>query len=299
MNLIKYFYLTIGLIGSNIANAQMFSFTEQTQFMHNPSLAGITPQGAALGFQRQAASIKDSPNLIYALFTGKISDQITLGGALVNQRFFVQNNTEVLADFSYALPLGRRDDQTLFLGVKAGGSFYSVNAGKFETHNPTPDPLLQNISNKIEPIVGAGITYQVGDFFVAAGSYNLLKSLSYDYPKTTQGASVLGSTIWSLVAGYQWEVSPEIILKPYARWGFYQEQKGGHFLVKASAEYLQKFELGLAHEWQRTLSAYFLAKVWQNRLQIGYGYTTLSNSELQQYARGGHEFIVKYLLDLL
>ena len=299
MKLKKYISLTIGLICSTIANAQMFSFTEQTQFMHNPSLAGITPQGAALGFQRQVASIKDSPNLIYALFTGKISDQITLGGALVNQRFFVQNNTEILADFSYALPLGRRDDQTLFLGVKAGGNLYSINADKIDTHNPAFDPLLQSISNKIEPLVGAGVTYQLGDFYIAVGSGNLLKSVAYNSQKITETTSVVGATNFTAMAGYNWHISRELTLKPYVRWGMYQKQKQGHLLIKTSAQYLEKFDFGIAHEWQRTFSAYFLAKVWQNKLQLGYAYTTLSNSELQQHAQGSHEFIVKYLLDLL
>ena len=101
------------------------------------------------------------------------NSRLHLGFSLFNEKTFVEQHTQLLVDFAYALPLG--NNNTLFLGLKAGATSLNVQAAGLATFDPTQDPLLINRSGFV-PNLGVGLFYRSQNFYFSAAVPRLLNT---------------------------------------------------------------------------------------------------------------------------
>ena len=124
--------------------------------------------------RRQWVNIPSSPistSLTYGFYSGK---NVGLGLSIVSDKVFIEQSTFVGIDYSYRLQLDQLT--TLYLGVKAGGNFYSLNTFNLNTYNPSYiDPSLSSMSNFM-PNLGVGAYIKRGDFYLSIGIPRLLST---------------------------------------------------------------------------------------------------------------------------
>ena len=102
------------------------------------------------------------------------SSRLHLGFSLFNDKTFVEQHTQLLVDFSYALPMGQ--NRSLFLGLKAGATALNLQAGDLTTFDTaSQDPLLINRSGFV-PNLGVGLFYRSANFYFSAAVPRLLNT---------------------------------------------------------------------------------------------------------------------------
>ena len=73
---------------------------------------------------------------------------------LIGDKIFIEKQTFAYIDFSYRLQV--EEKTTMYLGLKAGGNFYSSDPSNLTTYSNIPDPSQTSISS-FNPNIGVGL----------------------------------------------------------------------------------------------------------------------------------------------
>ena len=112
-----------------------------------------------------------STSLTYGFDAGRNTG---LGISIITDKAFIEQSTFVSLDYSYKLKLNKISN--LYLGLKAGGNFYSINTFNLETFSPNLiDPSLNSMSRFI-PNIGIGAYYKRKSLFISIGVPRLLST---------------------------------------------------------------------------------------------------------------------------
>ena len=185
MKKIVVFTVLLIFLGLNTWSQQegLVSQYRQQMALFNP--AAVSVDGVSrfsLLHRRQWTNIPSSPmstSLTYGFYSGK---NVGLGLSIVTDKVFIEQSTFVGVDYSYKLQLDQLT--TLYLGVKVGGNFYSLNTFNLNTYNPSYiDPSLNSISDFM-PNIGIGAYLKRGDFYLSIGIPRLL---STEHARTSNG----------------------------------------------------------------------------------------------------------------
>src|SRR5699024_11466818 len=115
-------------------------------------------------------------------------------------------------DYSYSIYLNY--NARLSFGIKAGADVLNVNFDELNIYNPS-DPLFQNnIDNRWQPQVGAGIYFNTRKFYVGLSVPNFLETEHYKRSDGVSYAEASDRMHYFLMAGYVWDVSPNLKIKP-------------------------------------------------------------------------------------
>lgn len=125
----------------------------------NPAAAGT--QGAPflnLRIRNQWLGVEDAPRAFnFSYNTPQKNERVGLGFSINNDKTFVEQQTQLFADFSYRLPLD--DQKDIYLGIKAGGTGFRLQAADLSVYQSTlEDPNLLNASSFV-PNIGVGAIY--------------------------------------------------------------------------------------------------------------------------------------------
>ena len=181
--------------------------------MINPAYAGMNNETIATSlFRSQWMGIPEAPTTQAVSFGTPMGKNVGLGLSMVNDRTFVEKQTFVAVDFSYKVKMN--DVSDLYLGLKAGGNFYSVNATGLETYNVQSDPSLAAIST-FTPNLGVGAVWKNENYFV---SLSVPKMLSTQRAKNNAGYATVATDrphIY-LSGGYDFELNTAtpLVFKP-------------------------------------------------------------------------------------
>ena len=123
----------------------------------NPAVTGT--QGAAyanFSLRTQWVGIADAPETqAFSAGTPNKRQRLGTGFSVINDKTFVENQTQLFADFSYRLPLDNERD--LYLGLKAGGTSIRLHADRLKTYGSVlPDQFLTSQSScitRVRPIL--------------------------------------------------------------------------------------------------------------------------------------------------
>ncbi|WP_335967331.1 type IX secretion system membrane protein PorP/SprF [Galbibacter sp. PAP.153] len=142
--------------------------------LFNPAYTGVNGQTLIKSSIRQQwTDIKDAPTLQTVSFSTSVGEKIGLGVTVINSNTFVESETFTSIDFSYRLKL--KDQLDLYLGLKAGGDFYSVNTEGLETYNVMADPSIASISN-FNPNIGVGLLIKGNNWYASLSIPRLLST---------------------------------------------------------------------------------------------------------------------------
>ncbi|WP_340066492.1 type IX secretion system membrane protein PorP/SprF [Ascidiimonas aurantiaca] len=269
-----------------------YVFYRYTMNAVNPAYAGsegIT--SVVLNLRNQWQGVEDAPQTQTFFASTTLGEKLGTGLSIVNDQTFIEKQTAIYVDFSYKLQVSR--ETHLFLGLKAGGNFFDVNAGGLQTFNRTGDPLLTDQSS-FNPNLGVGALLQHEKYFVSLSVPRLLNMTRFDEINGTVVEATDEVHIY-LAGGYDFELSDEWLFKPSVMTRYVA---GAPVSVNtiAAFSYDQKFEFGLAYRTDSALGGLALFKI-ANWLQAGYAYESSLRSEITEAASGTHELILRFFIN--
>ncbi|MFT6959343.1 MAG: type IX secretion system PorP/SprF family membrane protein [Polaribacter sp.] len=91
--------------------------------------------------------------------------------SVISDKVFIASSTFLGINYSYKL----NKNHYLYLGIKAGGSFYSLNTHNLKTYSVLSDSSSNSMSS-FKPNVGFGIYYKSGDFYISSGTPRMLST---------------------------------------------------------------------------------------------------------------------------
>src|SRR5690606_35614240 len=152
------------IVSVSLVLVALSSYAQQdpqyTQYMYNtvnvnPANAGSREALSIFGMYRtQWVGMEGAPHTGVFSVHSPVGENVGLGLTVLNDRIGISDETNISADFSYAIPVS--DNYKLAFGLKATAHLLSVDYSKL-TINPN-DPLFQNnINNRFSPNIGAGV----------------------------------------------------------------------------------------------------------------------------------------------
>jgi type IX secretion system PorP/SprF family membrane protein len=267
-----------------------FSLYRYHMNMVNPAYAGVDDQTVFTGsVRRQWTGVEQAPETQAVSFGTSVGKNLGLGITVVNDKVFIEKRNVVGVDFSYKVKVDAVAD--LYLGVKAGGSFYDVNTSGLRG-NPN-DPSLVSEST-FNPNIGVGALLKSKSFFMSLSIPTLINSENSRNLRNTDRKIPVHKphVYWS--SGYDINLNPSasLVLKP----SFMLRYVNGAPVsvdLNTMLKLQQYVELGGMYRTDKTYAGIINFTV-SKKLMAGYAYE--ANSGEFQGAGISHEFFIKFTL---
>jgi len=271
---------------------------QYTQYMYNtqvinPAYAGNREMmSLGLLYRTQWVGLEGAPKT--ATFTlnspvGKL-ENMGLGFSLIYDEIGIQTQTDLAVDYSYSVYLNY--NTKLNFGLKAGFDVLDVDFTKLNIYNPN-DPLFQNnIDNRWQPKLGAGIYLNSDRWYLGLSVPNFLETKHYDISNNSNFQSVAAERMhFYFIGGYVFDLSPFVKFKPAT---MLKAVNGAPLQWDVSANFLfhEKLTLGAAWRWDAALSALAGFQISPG-LFIGVGYD-YQLTEIEKYSDGSYEIILRF-----
>jgi type IX secretion system PorP/SprF family membrane protein len=208
---------------------------------------------------------------------------VGLGLSVVSDKVFIEQQTFAYVDFSYKLDM---ESTQLYLGLKAGGNFYSADPIALSAYSASSDPAQQQLS-RFNPNVGAGALLK-GELFWASFSIPRLFNVKRESDNLAVTAkdrmhSYLGGGV-DLPIGSGLLVKPSVMLRKVKGLPVTTDFTG-------MLSWQNQFDVGISY---RSSSSFALLSVISlGGFDIGYAYETPTASSLSQLNLKTHEIVLR------
>jgi type IX secretion system PorP/SprF family membrane protein len=262
--------------------------------MLNPAVTG-TQEGPVLSmtFRSQWTGIEGAPETQAVSFGTPINNErIGLGISVVNDRTFVEKQTQIFANFSYRLQLN--NNSTLYLGLNAGGNSFRVNAQGLEYYGTAVnDPNLIDFS-RFNPNVGAGTYVKHPRYYVSLSAPKLLNTQRYKSENglvttASDKIHVYGSAGTYIDLSDRWQFIPSFITR-------YVANAPLLLTLNGSFSYANAIDLGFEYNFESGMGGTFMLNT-SDTFSFGYAYVTSQHKNINQFSYGTHEAVVKIRLN--
>jgi len=250
----------------------------------NPAYAGALGKNVfAFTSRRQWSSMQDAPSTLAFSYSSERENNVGLGLSVVSDKVFIEQQTFAYVDFSYKLDM---ESTQLYLGLKAGGNFYSADPIALSAYSASSDPAQQQLS-RFNPNVGAGALLK-GELFWASFSIPRLFNVKRESDNLAVTAkdrmhSYLGGGV-DLPIGSGLLVKPSVMLR---------KVKGLPVTTDFTGilSWQNQFDVGISY---RSSSSFALLSVISlGGFDIGYAYETPTASSLSQLNLKTHEIVLR------
>lgn len=299
----KHSYLTLLiliLLGTFSSKAQQDP--QYTQYMYNTQVVNPAYAGnrEALSFgllyRTQWVNFGDgAPNTGTFTVNSPIASNMGLGLSVVNDRIGPAVETNFNIDYSYSI--NTSETGKVSFGLKAGLDILDVDFTKLNIYDPS-DPYFQenNIDNKLQPQIGAGIYYNTEKFYAGLSVPNFLTTKHFDKSsiENTQVETTAAERMhYFLIAGYVFDLSDNLKFKPAT---LFKMVSGSPLQADVSANFLlyDKLTLGAAYRWSAAMSAMVGFQATDN-IFIGFGYD-YQTTDIETYSDGSYEVMLRFEL---
>jgi type IX secretion system PorP/SprF family membrane protein len=297
----KHSYLTfifLVLLGAFSGFAQQDP--QYTQYMYNTQVINPAYAGSrdALSFgllyRTQWVGLEGAPKT--ATFTANTPigslNNMGLGLSIVRDEIGPAVESNVIIDYSYTI--NTSDDAELSFGLKAGLDLLDVDFTKLNIFDQTDPRFQNNVDNRLQPQIGAGVYYNTDKFYAGVSVPNFLNTKHFDegslanIEKETIAAERLH---YFLIAGYVFDISDNLKFKPAT---LVKAVSGSPLQWDVSANFLinEKFTLGAAYRWSAALSG-LVGFQASNEIFIGFGYD-FQTTDLEDYSDGSYEIMLRF-----
>ncbi|MDC1011705.1 PorP/SprF family type IX secretion system membrane protein [Flavobacteriaceae bacterium] len=249
----------------------------------NPAYAGALGKNVfAFTSRRQWSSMQDAPSTLAFSYSSERENNVGLGLSVVSDKVFIEQQTFAYVDFSYKLDM---ESTQLYLGLKAGGNFYSADPRALSTYSPT-DPAQQELSS-FNPNVGAG-AFLKGEIFWA--SFSIPRLFNVKRENDNLAVTAKDRVHSYLGGGVDLPIGSGLLIKPSV---MMRKVKGLPVTTDFTGmlSWQNQFHVGISY---RTSSAFgLLALVSLGGFDIGYAYETPTVSSLSQLNLKTHEIVLR------
>lgn len=140
----------------------------------NPAYAGVDDLTlVTTTLRKQWTGIAEAPETQAVSVSAPLGGNLGIGLSVINDKTFIEKQTYLGLDLSYKLKMS--ETANLYLGIKAGGNFYSVNTTGLQTYGVESDPALSSISS-LNPNIGVGALYKNESMYVSLSIPTLLRT---------------------------------------------------------------------------------------------------------------------------
>ncbi|WP_339703227.1 type IX secretion system membrane protein PorP/SprF [uncultured Marixanthomonas sp.] len=298
----KHSYLAIIvliLLGSFSSNAQQDP--QYTQYMYNTQIVNPAYAGSrdvlsfGLLLRSQWVGLEGAPKTGTFTVNSPIGalDNMGLGLSITSDEIGPAVESNVNIDYSYTI--NTSETAELSFGLKAGLDLLDVNFNKLNIFDP--DFLFENnIDNKVQPQIGAGLYYNTDRFYAGLSVPNFLTTKHFD-ESTLENFNFDDDVApaerlhYFLIAGYVFDINENLKFKPAT---LIKAVSGSPLQWDASANFLiyDKLTLGASYRWSAALSAMAGFQV-SDQIFIGFGYD-YQTTDIEDYSDGSYEVFLRF-----
>lgn len=297
MRFIHYILLGIFLV-LPFMGMQAQQDPQYTQYMYNtqiinPAYAGNREMmSLGLLYRTQWVGVTGAPKTATFSINSPVGrlENMGLGLSVVHDEIGPATQTDVSVDYSYSIAINY--NTKLSFGVKAGVDVLDVDFRKLDIYNPG-DPMFQNnIDNRWQPKVGAGIYLNSDRWYLGVSVPNFLETKHFDRSTNSNRHSVAAEEMhFYIIGGYVFDLSHAVKFKPAS---MLKATEGAPLQWDVSANFLfhEKLTLGAAWRWDAALSAMAGFQISPN-LFIGVGYD-YQLTDIEKYSDGSYEIMLRF-----
>lgn len=243
----------------------------------NPAYVGVDGETVITStFRQQWTGIEDAPSAQLVSFGTTLGKNLGMGVSILNRQTFVEKQTFTAIDFSYRLKISEKAD--LYMGLKAGGNFYSVNTEGLMTYNQMADPNISSISN-FNPNIGIGALLKVDKWHFSLAAPRML---STDRADNEDGLVTLAKARPHMyaVVGYDFLLNQlnKISLKPSALLR-YVNGAPVSLDINTMISFDNDFEIGATYRTDSAFAGLINFSI-KKRLLLGYAYEVSTRKQL-------------------
>jgi type IX secretion system PorP/SprF family membrane protein len=297
----KHSYLTVIiliLLGTFSSNAQQDP--QYTQYMYNTQVVNPAYAGnrEALSFgllyRTQWVGLDGAPKTGTFTVNSPIGYNMGLGLSVVTDNLGPSTETNIDADYSYSI--NTSETAKLSFGLKAGVDLLNVDFTKLNIYDENDPRFQDNIDNKLQPQIGAGVYFNTEKFYAGLSVPNFLTTKHFDESsiENTQVETVARERMhYFLIAGYVFDISDNLKFKPAT---LFKMVSGSPLQADVSANFLlyDKLTLGAAYRWSAAMSA-LVGFQATDQIYIGFGYD-YQTTDIEDYSDGSYEVMLRFEL---
>ena len=268
---------------------------QYTQYMYNttminPAYAGSRGTLNVFGMYRtQWVGLEGAPKTANISISTPLGDSgLGLGVNFMNDRLGAMEENNIAVDLAYAINISY--NYKLAFGLKGTANLLNVDYTKLTIYHPTDPVAQENISNKFNPNIGAGLYLYSDRAYLGISVPNFLTQDRYDDNEVN---TMRQKAHFYLMGGYVFELGRDVQFKPAV---LAKAISGSPLQVDATANFLfyEKFTLGAAYRWDASVSALAGFQVTKG-LFVGYAYD-FETTQLRHYNSGSHEVFLRFEL---
>ena len=291
--LLLFTCLTIPIAFSQ-QDAQYTQYMYNTQVV-NPAYAGT---GEILSFgllyRTQWVGFEGAPKTGTFTVNSPIGrdKNMGLGVSIVRDEIGPAIESNINIDYSYHIETSRFGK--LSFGVKAGIDVLDIDFTKLNISEDQEFFLQDNIDNKIQPQVGAGLYYSTYNFYAGLSVPNFLATRHFieDTPSNSNRENIASEKLhYFFITGYVFDINRNLKIKPAT---LVKAVSGSPLQWDISTNFLfnDRFTLGAAYRLSASFSA-LAGFQTTDTLFIGFGYDH-ATTNIEQFSNGSYEIMLRF-----
>ncbi|OAB81568.1 PorP/SprF family type IX secretion system membrane protein [Cochleicola gelatinilyticus] len=302
----KHSYLAIiilVLLGTFSSNAQQDP--QYTQYMYNTQVVNPAYAGSrdALNFglllRSQWVGFEGAPQTGTFTVNSPIGalENMGLGLSIVHDELGPAIESNINVDYSYSISTSETGEVSF--GLKAGLDLLDVDYTKLNIFDQNDPRFQNNIDNKLQPQIGAGVYYNTDKFYAGLSVPNFLTTNHFnenvinDLDNLDIETTAAERLHYFLIAGYVFDISDAVKFKPAT---LVKAVSGSPLQWDASANFLlyDKLTLGAAYRWSAAVTA-MVGFQATDQIFIGFGYD-YQTTDIERYSDGSYEVFLRFEL---
>ncbi|MNY16157.1 hypothetical protein D3C86_1494060 [compost metagenome] len=196
-------------------------------------------------------------------------------------------------DFAYRLKVSEK--ARLCFGINGGFNSFSAEVNNLTLADPTDAAFLENRRGKMLPSLGAGIYFQLPNFYVGASVPSILENNLFATGNSNAVDLSKERRHYYLIAGAVFTLSPSVKFKPTVLGKLVQNAP---FQVDVTGTFMLRevIDLGLMYRTGDGMGALLGVHISKQFL-LGYSFDWSAGIRTGRYNGGSHELMLRY--DLL
>lgn len=295
--------ISLNLLATFLMCVCFESFAQQdpqyTQYMYNTQVVNPAYAGSrgsldfAALYRSQWVGLEGAPKTGTFTVNSPIGamENMGLGLSIVSEQLGPAKESNVNIDYSYTINTSAF--YKLAFGLKAGIDVLDVDFSLLNIADGS-DVFENNIDNRLQPQIGAGVYYYSDKFYVGLSVPNFLNTKHFDESEIgpTSAQTIAAERLhYFFITGYVFDLGTNVKFKPAL---LTKLVSGSPLQVDLSANFMinEKFTLGAAYRWSAALSGMVGFQATEG-LFLGFAYDR-ETTDLQQFNSGSYEFFVRF-----
>ncbi|WP_420379024.1 type IX secretion system membrane protein PorP/SprF [Gilvibacter sp.] len=295
--------ISLNLLATLLMCVCFESFAQQdpqyTQYMYNTQVVNPAYAGSrgsldfAALYRSQWVGLEGAPKTGTFTVNSPIGamENMGLGLSIVSEQLGPAKESNINVDYSYTINTSAF--YKLAFGLKAGIDVLDVDFSLLNIADGS-DVFENNIDNRLQPQIGAGVYYYSDKFYVGLSVPNFLNTKHFDESEIgpTSAQTIAAERLhYFFITGYVFDLGTNVKFKPAL---LTKLVSGSPLQVDLSANFMinEKFTLGAAYRWSAALSGMVGFQATEG-LFLGFAYDR-ETTDLQQFNSGSYEFFVRF-----